>query len=346
MMGNIRFIGELYKKGIIKIKTMHECIHELLTSKTIDEQELELVCKLLRTVGEKMEQNTTEDQSRAFDSYFVKLSELSKEKKFNVRTRFFIEEIINLRQNNWQERRVADGPALLEDIRSKVANEEQMRKQANTTVRHGRGRGYPGRGAPQLIPDPRVNTSRQVVNNSIPSTTIIPSSSISSSNFASSTSSLLSNNQPIPNQRRPSFPTATPETRQRSNSSDSPASMKGSVENQEREQLSEEAIYRRVKSIVEEYLNIKDVSEAGECLLELPESAYGQFVNFIISKFLDCGKLEIRNDLIMLIRAVMSSLSPAREYIEESIANCEPLIFLVDSIMDIKQVSNYYYIIE
>lgn len=181
MMGNIRFIGELYKKGIIKTKTMHECIHELLTSKTIDEQELELVCKLLRTVGEKMEQNTTEDQSRAFDSYFVKLSELSKEKKFNVRTRFFIEEIINLRQNNWQERRVADGPALLEDIRSKVANEEQMRKQANTTVRHGRGRGYPGRGAPQLIPDPRVNTSRQVVNNSIPSTTIIPSSSISSS---------------------------------------------------------------------------------------------------------------------------------------------------------------------
>lgn len=298
MMGNIRFIGELCKKSIIKTTTMHECIHELLFSKTIDEQELELVCKLLRTVGEKMEQNMNEDQSRAFDSYFLKLSELSKDTRFNIRVRFFVEDIINLRENNWQERRVADGPALIEEIRLKAANEDLLRKQATSKPRGklpGRGNPIEYRGSSRTIPDKT-------------------------------------------NQRRPSIPSASPELRPRSNSNDSPASAKTLVEIQEKPQLSEEAIKRRVKSIVEEYLNLKDPSEASECLGELPESACGELVNVVITKYLDCGRSEIQRDLISLLRAIMPQLCAARDCVENSISNCEPLLFIVDSMTDVKQV--------
>ena len=32
MLGNIRFIGELYKKGMIVEKIMHECIYHLISN--------------------------------------------------------------------------------------------------------------------------------------------------------------------------------------------------------------------------------------------------------------------------------------------------------------------------
>jgi hypothetical protein len=305
MMGNIRFIGELCKKSIIKTATMHECIHELLFGKTIDEQELELVCKLLRTVGEKMEQSPNEDQLRALDSYFVKLSELSKETKINIRIRFSIEEIISLRRNNWQERRAADGPALIEEIRSKAANEEQLKKQqvqANQRQHPGpRGRGHPGRGNAH---DGRGPQSR-----------VVPERT---------------------NQRRPSIP-PSPELRPRSNSIESPAAMKAPAEVQERSHLSDEAIQRRVKSIVEEYLNLKDLSEVSECLVELPESACGQLISFILGKYVD-SKPEIQRNLLTLVKAVMPQLAAAREFVESSVSKAEPLVFIVDSMSDIKQV--------
>lgn len=299
MMGNIRFIGELCKKSIIKTTTMHECIHELLFSKSIDEQELELVCKLLRTVGEKMEQNLNDEQSRAFDSYFAKLHELSKDTKFNIRIRFFVEDIINLRENHWQERRVADGPALIEEIRNKAANEELSRKQA--PLKRGKPPGA------RITPTDARNR-------------------------------IISDKG---NQRRPSFPSASPELRPLSNSNDSPASVKTPVEIQEKAHLSNEAIKRRVKSIVEEYLNLKDPSEACECLGELPDPACGELVNVIISKYLDCGKPDIQRDLISLLRAVMSQLSAARECVEDSVSKCEPLLFIVDSMTDVKQVGSF-----
>jgi hypothetical protein len=305
MMGNIRFIGELCKKSIIKTATMHECIHELLFAKAIDEQELELVCKLLRTVGEKLEQSPNEDQLRALDSYFTKLSDLSKDTKINIRIRFSIEEIISLRQNNWQERRAADGPALIEEIRSKAANEElvkrQQQAQANSRHPGPRGRGHPGRGNPQ---EGRGSQSRIVSERS--------------------------------NQRRPSIP-PSPELRPRANSMESPASVKTSVEIQERPQLSDEAIQRRVKSIVEEYLNLKDLSEVSECLVELPDCACGQLISFILGKYVD-SKPDIQRDLLTLVKAVMPQLSAAREFVESSVSTAEPLVFLVDSMSDIKQV--------
>ena len=48
-LGNIRFIGELFKLSMLTEKIMHECILQLL--KSIDEESLECMYRLLTTVG-------------------------------------------------------------------------------------------------------------------------------------------------------------------------------------------------------------------------------------------------------------------------------------------------------
>ncbi len=56
MLGNIRFVGELYKQKLLNTDTMHDCITTLLGhpgnwKTNHDIQDLELLCKLLTTVG-------------------------------------------------------------------------------------------------------------------------------------------------------------------------------------------------------------------------------------------------------------------------------------------------------
>ena len=53
VLGNIRFIGELFKLKMLTENIMHKCIVELL--QTNDEENLECLCKLLRTIGKDID---------------------------------------------------------------------------------------------------------------------------------------------------------------------------------------------------------------------------------------------------------------------------------------------------
>lgn len=55
-LGNIRFIGELYKLKMLHDRTMHAIITSLI--KKIDEESLECLCWLLQTIGKALEQST------------------------------------------------------------------------------------------------------------------------------------------------------------------------------------------------------------------------------------------------------------------------------------------------
>lgn len=56
-----RFIGELYKQGMLTTKIMHRCIKELLIQS--DEDSLECLCKLLTTVGKDLESKVSPEVS-------------------------------------------------------------------------------------------------------------------------------------------------------------------------------------------------------------------------------------------------------------------------------------------
>lgn len=51
---SFRFIGELFKLNMLSSHIMHSCVAKLLKSKT-DEESLESFCKLISTVGSRLE---------------------------------------------------------------------------------------------------------------------------------------------------------------------------------------------------------------------------------------------------------------------------------------------------
>lgn len=64
-----RFIGELYMLTMLTGNIMASCLLQLFTRGT-DEESLECVCKLLTTVGKKLEMETTV-RVRCFCSRFA-----------------------------------------------------------------------------------------------------------------------------------------------------------------------------------------------------------------------------------------------------------------------------------
>ena len=65
-LGNIRFIGELYKLKMLTVRIMHECVHKLLNAEPNQaeslearEESLECLCKLLTTVGKDLDEETS-----------------------------------------------------------------------------------------------------------------------------------------------------------------------------------------------------------------------------------------------------------------------------------------------
>lgn len=55
MLGNIKFIGELFKLNMLTDKIMHQCVQQLLTAREgaviPSEESLESLCQLLNTVS-------------------------------------------------------------------------------------------------------------------------------------------------------------------------------------------------------------------------------------------------------------------------------------------------------
>ena len=140
LLSTIRFIGELFKENLLKPTIMYECIDNLIAvtdedgsfksfKTTQDEQYIELLCRLLHTIGAKLEMQETSSTATPLTFYFSELERLSKDKKLNSRIRFSLEEVIELRRNNWQSRREEEGPAKLDQIHEKAAAEELAKKQ-------------------------------------------------------------------------------------------------------------------------------------------------------------------------------------------------------------------------
>jgi len=97
-LGNIKFISELFKNKMLVNPIIHVCIKRLLQNKNgLDEEQLELLCKLLLNVGSMID----DDKSKTImDSYFMEMEELSQ--KVSFRIRFMIIDVIDIRKNNWK----------------------------------------------------------------------------------------------------------------------------------------------------------------------------------------------------------------------------------------------------
>ncbi|XP_039302709.1 eukaryotic translation initiation factor 4 gamma 3 [Solenopsis invicta] len=127
-VGNIRFIGELYKQQILTTKIMHRCIRQLIDQN--DEDSLECLCKLLTTIGKDLElKGPTEEMQ----DYFSKMQEIAARKghsKISSRIRFMLQDVIDLRANKWIPRRNDNNPKTIDQIQ-KEAESERLDMQVN-----------------------------------------------------------------------------------------------------------------------------------------------------------------------------------------------------------------------
>ncbi|XP_028552339.1 eukaryotic translation initiation factor 4G isoform X2 [Dendrobium catenatum] len=132
MMGNIRLIGELYKKKMLTERIMHECIQKLLGYyQNPDEEDIESLCKLMSTIGGMIDHSKARER---MDAYFDRIAMLSTNEQLSARLRFMLKDTIDLRKNKWQQRRKVEGPKKIEDVHKDAAQERQAQ-----TARLARG---------------------------------------------------------------------------------------------------------------------------------------------------------------------------------------------------------------
>ncbi|MQL36405.1 hypothetical protein EI006_26805, partial [Escherichia coli] len=113
MLGNIRLIGELYKKKMLTERIMHECIKKLLGhyQQFPDEEDIEALCMLMSTIGEMIDHPKAQEH---MDAYFERMGLLSNNMNLSSRVRFMLKDAIDLRKNKWQQRRKVEGPKKIE----------------------------------------------------------------------------------------------------------------------------------------------------------------------------------------------------------------------------------------
>ncbi len=74
-LGLVRFIGELYKLGMLTERIMHECVKKLVDYEGIpDDAEVESLTSLLKTIGQPLDH--TEKGPKMMDAYFTKINEM------------------------------------------------------------------------------------------------------------------------------------------------------------------------------------------------------------------------------------------------------------------------------
>ncbi|KAE8702023.1 Eukaryotic translation initiation factor 4G [Hibiscus syriacus] len=134
MLGNIRLIGELYKKKMLTERIMHDCIKKLLGEyENPDEEDVEALCKLMSTIGKMIDHPKAKGY---MDAYFEMMAKLANNMKLSSRVRFMLKDAIDLRKNKWQQRRKVDGPKKIEEVHRDAAQERQTQ-----TSRLARGPG-------------------------------------------------------------------------------------------------------------------------------------------------------------------------------------------------------------
>lgn len=338
MLGNIRFIGELYRKGMLQERIMHECIMKLMDvrpnsegllaclhpNNPPDEESIESLVKLLTTMGKDLDKHGAQG---CMPSYFRYLeAKLVKDKRLSSRITFMIKDVIELRQHRWEPRR--------KELKQKTLNE--IRKEAEREARAPPSSAPSGGGRDRderdhLRSDRRTNSYRDSYSNSRSTMAPVYQQSQSMSSRGSNKQMALPRGfgarddsvKTGPSGRPAAFGVAARQAR--TGAPGAPASSSASrrspvvVSSKKPQSLTPVAIAipslddetlenigKKAKSIAEEYALIADLKEAEACLAEL-QKEYKQhedvnriFAFGILKNAID-AKAEIRKKMMELL---------------------------------------------
>ncbi|XP_016113161.1 uncharacterized protein [Sinocyclocheilus grahami] len=99
-LGNIKFTCELFKLKMLTEPIMHDCIVKLLKNRD-DEKNLECLCCLLSTSWKHLD---FEKAKHRMDQYVNQMEKIIKERKTSSRIRFMLQDVLDLRRLNRENR--------------------------------------------------------------------------------------------------------------------------------------------------------------------------------------------------------------------------------------------------
>jgi len=122
-LGNIKLIGALYKNGRLKDEIMDLCIETLI--KNGDEDSLECLCSLLKSIGQKFEGKT--QHKNRFNEQMKRLERLVSQNKVVSRIKFLIMDVLDMRKDNWTLRKLqnVNKPKTIEEVHEDAKKKEE-----------------------------------------------------------------------------------------------------------------------------------------------------------------------------------------------------------------------------
>lgn len=142
MIGNIRFIGELFKADMVGSNILRHCIEHLMPDGSAEETNMENLCKLFETAGKKWEEamskekktkkSTAENRKKLADT-FEMMDKIAARKGISARIKFAILDVLELRSRRWKPRMEEQGPKLISDVHAQAELEaiKSQREAAN-----------------------------------------------------------------------------------------------------------------------------------------------------------------------------------------------------------------------
>eukprot|EP00980_Cylindrotheca_fusiformis_P005926 scaffold1246_cov134-Cylindrotheca_fusiformis.AAC.18 len=119
-VGHIKFLGELYKRDVVKLAVMTYCLNELIKDEE-DEENLECFAHLMTTMGEKLDVHAKQN-NKPFD--WDDVVQLRNSKKISNRIRFLLQDLLDLKDNGWVSRRKKESAVNLHELHKEIAEEE------------------------------------------------------------------------------------------------------------------------------------------------------------------------------------------------------------------------------
>lgn len=125
MLGNIVFIGHLYRFGVLTDAVMHRCVSQLLqdSQQTPRPEDVQCLCTLMTIAGKAMDASTKSvmrpprapvSTASVMHECFARIETLSSHPSLDSRHRFMLKDLIDLREaRRWVPRRQTEGPTTI-----------------------------------------------------------------------------------------------------------------------------------------------------------------------------------------------------------------------------------------
>jgi translation initiation factor 4G len=99
----IKFIGELFKYGMMSVRIMHSCTMKFLDDgKNPSEVDMEALCILLTTIGKRF--NVERKAHEYSNAYFAHIGHITQHSHFPARIKFMLADLVDLRNRDWVPR--------------------------------------------------------------------------------------------------------------------------------------------------------------------------------------------------------------------------------------------------